>query len=295
MHKKWRRRRFKKSYLKMKTKIKPNKLLKLFLILILSANIFVYYYINSFKKEQKLKIFIITHKDFNNNRHNPIYTIVADDKSQLKKNYSLHILYAEKSKLYKKKRAYGEMAKVYYIYELYKKGKISSKYIGINHYRRYFNFRDNIPDMDAIFQDHDVILNNFIKNNLGIRAQFCKSHICETYDEIINIIKEIKPEYYETALRVNNINDIYFCNIFIMKKKDFLKYCEFMFDILFEFDKRHNFKTDDEVLNYAMKFYKMKNDYIPQSRLEGFLSERITNIFIYHNFKKIKNIIFGNY
>ena len=45
-------------------------------------------------------------------------TIVADDKSQLKNKYNLNILYAKKSKLYKMKRAYCEMAKIYYIYEL---------------------------------------------------------------------------------------------------------------------------------------------------------------------------------
>ena len=201
----------------------------------------------------------------------------------------------KKSKLYKMKRAYCEMAIIYYIYELYKTGKLSSKYIGINHYRRYFNFTDNIPDMDAIFQDHDVILNTIYKSPVGVRAHFCRGHICEAYDEIINIIKEIKPDYYETALRVNNIKEIYFCNLFIMKKEDFLKYCEFMFDILFEFDKRHNFKTDDDVLNYAMKFYKSESVYLHQSRLEAFLSERIANIFIYHNFKRIKIIDYGNY
>ena len=36
-----------------------------------------------------------------------------------------------------------------------------------------------------------------------------------------------------------------------MKKEDFFKYCEFKYDVLFEFDRRNNFKTDDDVLIFA--------------------------------------------
>ena len=61
----------------------------------------------------------MTHKDFDCEIYNPIYNIVADDKKQLKKNYNLDILYASQSTLYNKKRAYGEMSKLYFIYQLY--------------------------------------------------------------------------------------------------------------------------------------------------------------------------------
>ena len=79
-----------------------------------------------------------------------------------------------------------------------------------------------------------------------------------------------------------------------MKKHDFFRYCEFMFDVLFEFDRRNNFTKDDDVINYLRKNYK-NIDYNRQSRLQAFLSERIGNIFFYHNFKKIKTFNFGNF
>ena len=56
------------------------------------------------------------------------------------------------------KTTYSEMSKLYYIYQLYKKGIISSKYVGINHYRRYFTFTDNIPNLDEIFKKYDSII-----------------------------------------------------------------------------------------------------------------------------------------
>ena len=247
---------------------------------------------NHFKNES-LKIFIMTHKDFINYRKNPVYTIVADDKSQLKKKYNLSVIYADKGKLYKLNRAYSEMSQLYYIYQLYKSGQINSKYIGLNHYRRYFIFKDNIPDLDNIFKYYDVILNSpYIFKN-GMKSQFCLYHICKNYDEMIDIIKDIKPDYYESAIKTINMTKIHFCNLFIMKKNDFFKFCEFMYDILFEFDRRHNFTSDKDVLSYVKNYYTI--NYLYHSRIQAFLSERIGNIFYYHNFKRIKTFDFGNY
>ena len=187
------------------------------------------------------------------------------------------------------------MSKLYYIYELYRNGTYSSKYIGMNHYRRYFNFTDIIPNLDDIFENYDVILNSPYIVTGNMKQQFCKLHNCKKYDEIIEIIKDIRPEYYETALKASKEKKIFFCNLFIMKKEDFLKYCEFMYDILFELDKRNNYTSDGDLLNYAKKLYKSPESQLYQSRLEAFLSERIGNIFYYQHFKKIKTFDFGNY
>ena len=74
-----------------------------------------YYYLihdsnNNFQIYSFLKIFIMTHKDFNNYRYNSAYTIVANDQSQLKGKYNLSIIFANKGKLYKLRRAYCEMS-----------------------------------------------------------------------------------------------------------------------------------------------------------------------------------------
>jgi len=247
------------------------------------------------KKDSYLKIFIMTHKDFKNYRFNPVYTIVADDISQLKKNYSLNVIYAKEGKLFNMKRGYGEMSKLYYIYQLYKNGTFSSKYIGLNHYRRFFNFTDNIPDLDKIFENYDVILNEPFIMKKGMKNQFCHEHICKNFDELLDIIKDIKPDYYETAIETIKEKRVYVCNLFIMKTKDFLKYCNFIYDVLFEFDRRKNFTSDDDVLKYVKKYYKKRSLQLLQSRLQGFLAERLNNIFFHKNFKSIKSFESGNY
>ena len=150
----------------------------------------------------------MTHKDFENVRYNPSYTIVVDDKSILKNSYNLDIIDSKEGELYNKSRAYCELSKLYYIFKIYKNETISSKYIGLNHYRRYFNFKDNIPHLDYIFRKYDVILNDEYDFNKGIREQYCENHICKNFDELIQIIKDIKPDYYETALHTINETEI---------------------------------------------------------------------------------------
>ncbi len=238
----------------------------------------------------------MTHTDFINHRFNPSYTIVSDDKSQLQNKYNLDVIYANEGKFYKKSRAYCEMSKLYYIYELYKKGIISSKYVGLNHYRRYFEFTDNIPNLDEIFKNYDIILANRLTITTSIRENYCMFHICENFDDSINIIKRIKPDYYDTAIEFQKSNKIYLFNMFIMKKEDFFKYCEFIFDILLEFDKKYNFKSDNDVLNYTTKLFNNITKAVRQSRLHAFLVERLCNIFYIKNFKKVKEFtVVGNY
>ena len=230
----------------------------------------------------------MTHKDFKNRRYNNAYVIVGDDKSKIKNKYNLTVLFAERGKLYNMSRAYGEMAKLNYIYQLYKEGNITSKYIGLNHYSRYFEFTDKIPDLDKIFKNNDVILPTKSFLNRNVMERYCLGHICQNFIDAMDIIKIKQPDYYKTALKFAKQKKIYYYNIFIMKKVDFFKYCEFIFDILFEFDRRYNFKTDKDILNYTNKIFNQTKKAYRQSRLQGFLSERLSNIFYNKHFKRIK-------
>jgi len=79
-----------------------------------------------------------------------------------------------------------------------------------------------------------------------------------------------------------------------MKSEDFIKYGNFVFTILNEFDKKNNLITDEDIKNYVLKMKKNKKRKIYkieyQRRLQGFLLERISNIFYNYHFKKIYQI-----
>ena len=69
-----------------------------------------------------------------------------------------------------------------------------------------------------------------------------------------------------------------------------------MFDVLFEFDRRHNFKTKDDINKYVTNYLGRPSEY--QTRIEAFLSERIATIFYYQYFNnsriKVYNWVNGS-
>ncbi len=80
-----------------------------------------------------------------------------------------------------------------------------------------------------------------------MQKQYYLFHNKDDIDEILKIIKYKFLHYYSKLF--------YLGNIFIMKKEDFIKYGNFTFEILFELDKRHNLKKDDDIKNYVNKNY----------------------------------------
>ena len=265
-------------------------IIKLFPINVKSKNIDL----NS-TKSNYLNLYIITHKDFNNYISNPNYKILCDDFFQLKNNYTLNILNTKNNnELFEKRIGYSEGSKIYYIWKQYKNNIIKSKYVGFNHYRRIFNFGNNIPDLDKIFKKYDVILNRRFSSKLSLKKQYYKSHNEKDLKEILNIIKIKFPKYYSIALKTIKSKKFYICNIFIMESEDFIKYGNFVFTILNEFDKKNNLFSDENIKDYVLKNKKKKKrkkfkiEY--QRRLQGFLLERISNIFYNYHFKKIYQI-----
>ena len=249
-------------------------------------------YSNYTNETQLVNLYISTHKDFKcDDLKDSSYKILCDDMSQLKNNYSLETMPTYKdNELYPKRRAYGECSKMYYIWKLYKSGNISSKYVGFFHYRRLFKFRNNIPDLDDIFSKNDIILPRKVSFRYSLYNQFKDYHVVHFLDESIEIIKEKFPDYYPYAHKALSKKTGYFCNIFIMKKNDFIKWGNFVYGIILELDRKYNLTSDNDIkklMSEEVKKHKTKRpdaDY--QSRLEGFIIERLGNIFYDRHFAK---------
>ena len=233
-------------------------------------------------------MYIITHKDFNNGvLINPAYIILCDDKSQLKKKYKLKIIETYKNnRLYPKKRGYSEGSKIYYIWKLYKEGKLSSKYVGLFHYRRVFPFKNDIPELDKIFENYDIIVKRKYIFKVSTWEQYNQCHLVHFLDESVNIIREKYPEYYPYAKKFLAKNWANYCNIFIMRQEHFIKWGEFVYGVLLEFDRRYNLTTDKDIENLIRKERINNINVESQSRLEGYLMERISNIFYDRFFDK---------
>ena len=119
-------------------------------------------------------------------------------------------------------------------------------------------------------------------------------HNAEDLKTVSQIATSMFPEYKKAIDFTLSSNLIYTCNMFIMDTKLFNDYCDFIFTILMEFDKNVLMINNDfEKMLYRirtmsdkyLKSYDPNNNILYQSRLYGFLAERLTNAF----FTKYKN------
>ena len=192
---------------------------------------------------------------------------------------------------------YSECARIYYLWK--HPDVITTEYIGICHYRRYFDFlfkKDADTILNNIFKINDIIIpkkDHF--NGLNNYEEFCIDHNKTVIDTCDYILKENYPDYYDSWLKFKNSKEAYYKNMFIMRKNDFMKYCNFLFDIVDKISDVINAHNDsdtpifvkNEVLRGNYPSIKDENDISKikyQSRLHGFLFERLSSLYFEHNF-----------
>lgn len=89
---------------------------------------------------------------------------------------------------------------------------------------------------------------------------------------LFDVIADKCPSYLDDAKAYFKQSKAKFCNCYIMKKDLFLTYNEWLFDILFEYEKRL------ETTNFSMD----------QIRMPGFMSEALSGIYYFHLLKETK-------
>ena len=168
--------------------------------------------------------------------------------------------------------------------------------VGLNHYRRYFDFTIKwaqfsedkhfiatedflkqdykFPNLEELLSKYDIILPVARHWRVSNTQQYGEYHIAKDWDMLRQIIKERHPEYMPTFEKtMDHSNKSVGYNMFITHWNHFDAYSEWLFDILFEVERRVP-PTDDPV----------------QSRIYGYMSERLINVFCAHHHLKIKNI-----
>lgn len=168
---------------------------------------------------------------------------------------------------------YCELTGLYWAWK-----NLKCDYIGLCHYRRYFAKRNYGSDLASKQQDifskadyeklltkYDVILptkrNYYIET---VRSQYEHAHKKCDLDLTEQIVAEKYPEYSSAFDKVMQRRKLYIYNMFVMKKEYFDEYCSWLFDILFELEKRI------DISNYSQY----------EARVFGFLSERLFNVWL---------------
>ena len=178
-------------------------------------------------------------------------------------------------------------------YWLWKNG-IKTKYVGLCHYRRYFSFyrnsivrggflvsqqeiKDNppkLPDLDNLLKNHDIILPKPYFAPYSLETTYCMAHVKNDIDILREVVEKKYPDYipsYDKVMRWSNRLCPY--NMFITSWEYFEEYSKWLFDILFEVERRIKLSA-----------------YPDQARVFGYMSERLLNVFVKNKKLRVKEL-----
>lgn len=173
---------------------------------------------------------------------------------------------------------------------------VTCDYYGFFHYRRYMSFaniypvcsggslegrkksppyieiddiRDNLTrfKLDAESMEKQIRIYDLItvlreKIDTTAYKQFCQYHEEAKLQQILNILERLYPEYSMAAQTYMCSKEVYYMNMYIMRKELFCRYMEWLFAIFAEFE--HELKGQEQKI---------------EPRLMGFLAERLFGIF----------------
>lgn len=141
---------------------------------------------------------------------------------------------------------------------------LNADYIGLAHYRRHFasknvNKKDKInsvltsKEADKLFDNNDIVLPK--KRNYYIEtlySHYDHTMYIEPLDIAGEIIKKKYKDYYPEFEKLKTRRSAHMFNMFIMKKDKLDEYCTWLFDILFELEKKCKNKNYD---SFHARFY----------------------------------------
>lgn len=234
-----------------------------------------------------LKIFICAHNRINNELpdSDDSYIIAAQNENVNNTEFPVILMNDEFTKNHK--IGYGECCQIHYVWQ---HPELIDQYVGFCHYRRFFEqFMHSTDDAIPLVEKYGAIVAKSwtcgLPNKIAMRVQ----HFQEYTRALEICVKETHPEYTKELNEFLEDKNCCYCNMFIMKKEDFLEGAEFVFDVLEKLDEYFNVHNDNEVREYITnlqrKFHWRESVIKWQVRMEGFFAEYLWDIFRRKKFK----------
>ena len=194
-----------------------------------------------------------------------------------------------------KNKSFCEMTVIYWAWKNIKNLFPNLKYIGLNHYRRFFAF-DKKRSIVDLYEKKQLDINNYAINSkliidfldkydaivpqktyypYSLEKFYELNHKKEDFNVMKSVVLELNPNYKDV---LNDIlvqgNTMHNYNMFLLKWDQFTSYCEWVFPILFEIEQRIDISHYDEI----------------QSRVFGYMAERLFNVWLNYNNLHIKEV-----
>ncbi|MCI2960159.1 DUF4422 domain-containing protein [Pediococcus pentosaceus] len=222
----------------------------------------------------KIKIMVAAHKEFPMPENKDLYMPILVGAIR---NYKEGINYQrddDGENISLKNPNFNELTAVYWAWK-----NLDADAIGLVHYRRLFSKGgkrelNNILDKEQI----ELLLNKapivvpkkrkyYIESNY---SHYVHAHPKGPLDATRDVISENYPRYLDAFDQVMHKTSAHMFNMFIMKKKEFNQYSEWLFDVLFKVEERI------DISGYSVQ----------DARVFGFLAERLMDVWLLTNEKE---------
>ena len=156
------------------------------------------------------------------------------------------------------------------------KNMTDAEYMGLCHYRRYLDIEMNASNIDDIMAGYDILVaENSVEweygiNNRGLQLATSQEDFFIFLDTLLEIHPECKKEIIDYFYNSNRFVPF---TIFVAKKDVYDDFCEFIFPVLFEVEKRI-----------------LPRKYTRQKRVMGYFGEWLLGTYILCKHLKIKEI-----
>ena len=145
--------------------------------------------------------------------------------------------------------------------------------VGLCHYRRFFGVINNgryevatISYMNSQLSRCDIILPKAHKLYTNYYKYYEMSQHTDALSKCCQLLEKIDPSYKIILNNMRYVREYHCFNMFYAKKKIIDKYCEWLFNLLFEFEKQI------DISEWSKQ----------QQRVFGYLSEFLLNLWIKH-------------
>ncbi len=239
------------------------------------------------KKQPRIKILVTCHKADPNIRQDDIYMPIQVGKA-LHPELDLGFQCDNTGdNISEKNGSYCELTALYWAWKNLK----DVDYIGLCHYRRYFDLskKGEVNTYQGIhklnfLKDHDLIIDKLKKYEIivpsdsilstSLFAHYSYFHNSEDMREVERIIDSKYPDYMDSFIHIMyHNNKFHQYNMFVTSWEIFDKLCNWIFGILFQLDQVLHIEHYNPV----------------QQRVYGYISERLVNVYIHHNNLSIIN------
>ncbi len=217
-----------------------------------------------------IKVFVMTHKLFERPKDDMYVPLQVGHALHGTLDEAYLRVYDGEDNISAQNPYFSELTGMYWIWKQCR----DADYVGVCHYRRFPVIKEGGKerlmtkrDCERILGEHDLITTEKLTLHSNYYEGFAVDHNLYDLQVTAQVVREKYPDYYDCFDRLVHNNRIYFGNICVMPKPLYDQYCEWLFTILFEVQRRIDVTGYDGY----------------RKRVFGFLSEFLQTVWVQAN------------